>query len=54
MFYFYIVKCRKKLGKSLCYIIAGVPRHGVGHCNGCVKFELNDKSLHTEKDSEQQ
>jgi len=21
-------------------------RHLVGHCKGCVKFEINDKSLH--------
>jgi len=24
-------------------LIASVPRHRVGHCNGRVKFELNKK-----------
>jgi len=43
----------KKLVKSLCCTIPtiGVPRHWVGHCNGCVKFEFNNKLLYIRRNT---
>jgi len=33
--------------RSGCILGTVCPRYCVSHCNECVKFEFNDKSLHT-------
>jgi len=54
LFYFWFqdMKLKKKwLTVLLCTV--GVPCHLASHCNVCVEFEFNDKSLLTKNNSEQ-
>jgi len=49
---FFNYKKGKVGNRSAVQLESSVPRHSVGHCNRCVEFEFNDKSLHTKSDSE--
>jgi hypothetical protein len=42
---------KKVINRSLCTV--GVPCHLASHCNVCVEFEFNDKSLLTKNNPEQ-